>query len=150
MPFDSKKFRKAKWEPRTGVVPVPLLAEFFEEGEPAQITVRGLTLDELARSREAINKTEVVGKLAGALANNQGAEAGEAIAEAMGLPSGSVTDDTAVKMGMMQTGIVEPAMELPDIVTLCEVAPIEAGMIVAEIMRLTGLGKQLAGSPASG
>lgn len=150
MGFDSKKFRRAKWQPRTGVVAVPLLAGFFDEGEAAQITVRGLTLDELARSRESINKTEVVGKLAGALANNKGAEAGEAIAEAMGLPSESVADDTAVKMGMMQLGILEPAMELPDIVTLCEVAPIEAGMVVAEIMRLTGLGKQMAGSTDSG
>lgn len=56
MAFDSKSFKRAAFEPRTQIVKVPELAEFFPDGEPAEFTVRGLTGMEIAACSAEYNK----------------------------------------------------------------------------------------------
>ena len=58
--FDSKKFLKTKFTPRTADVPVPDLREFFSDGTPAVWKVRGLTGHELGRAAEAAERNKSV------------------------------------------------------------------------------------------
>jgi hypothetical protein len=56
MAFDSKAFKRAAFEPRTQIVKVPELADFFKEGEAPELTARGLTGIEVSATTDAYNK----------------------------------------------------------------------------------------------
>jgi len=140
MPFNVEKFASSTLKQRTARVQVPDLAPFFDEGEPREWVVRGLTGAELFRANEAAERQKVVGTVAEALANDQ--KSIDAIRNALGINKGTPAE-LAKRLEMMVAGSVSPEVDLATAVKLAEHFPVEFAMITREITTLTGMGSEL-------
>lgn len=143
MAFDSKRFAREKFEPRTESVPVPALADWFGEGEAAEWKVRGITGNESARINEAATKARATGDLAAALASAAGSkERIDGILTAAGLPTDAkqTPEDMVRRLEMLVIGSVEPAIDLPVALQLAKAFPFEFFQLTTRIIALTGLG----------
>jgi len=141
MSFNPDKFERAKFEPRTRQIPVPALADFFDEDSEPVWTVRGLTANELHRSIDAGHTQKTLGKILESIAAN-GAGVADA-RKALGFIGKDTPGEVAKRLEMMVQGSVEPQMPLPLAVKLAENFPIEFYQITNEITELTGLGFDL-------
>lgn len=56
MGFDFEKYKAAGWEPRIEDVPVPVLKEYFENGEDPIWKIRNLKAVEKARCEDAVRR----------------------------------------------------------------------------------------------
>lgn len=135
--LDLDAFRKASFSPREDEVTLSALAEAgFGDGV---ITVRGLTARELSEAEDASTKgkllTDLVERLAGGSKEKVGA-----LLEGIGFNQ-DVPASLAKKLSHVQMGMVEPKMELADVVKLGEAFPIEFGIIANKIYELTGKGQ---------
>jgi len=142
MGFDTKAFKKAKFEDRTERVPVPDLAEWFEEGEEAVFVVRGLTGEELARCNEAARHNKNINSVVEAIAGQNEQEKIDALRETLGI-STSVPDDLAKRMEQFSYGTVDPDMDHEAAVKFAQEYPIEFYQITNKIAELTGQGRQI-------
>jgi len=140
MPFDAERFERAKFAPRTRVLDVESLAQFFGEGEAPTWTVRGLTSNELHAAMEASVRQRGVEAVVKAIAN--GADQTQAVREALGL-STKTPGEIAKRLEMLVMGSVAPAVSLPVAVKLAEAFPIEFLQLTNEISDLTGRGADL-------
>ena len=143
MSFDSKKFLRERFEPRTEEVPVPALAEYFGGDEAAVWTVRGLTGAEFARAQEAAKKAAATADIAAAMAAAAGsAEKVDSILAAAGLPPDhkKQPEEMVRRLEILVTGSVAPAIDLPVAVQFAKAFPIEFFDLTNRIVRLTGLG----------
>ena len=150
MPFDLTKFAAADFTARTEDVPVPDLAPFFGDGDPAVWTVRGLTGAELARVNEATDAAKNLEALAEALASPAGREKAGALRSLLGLADGAGADvpqDLVKRIEMLRAGSVAPVADRQLAVRLADVYPVEFYQLTNAITRLTGQGKIL-GKPA--
>lgn len=149
MPFDSKKFLKTKWTPRTEEVPVPDLAAFFPAGAKPVWTVRGLTGHELGRANEASERNKNVAAILEGIASGASKEQTEAVKELLGL-GGSTPQDIAKRLEHLSIGSVDPVCA-PDLaIRLCETFPVEFFQITNRIVQLTGQGQLPGKQPPSG
>lgn len=148
MGFDTKAFKKAKFEDRTEGVPVPDLAEWFEEGEEAVFVVRGLTGEELARCNEAAQQNKDISAVVEALASKNSQEKVDGIREMLGV-SASVPEDMAKRLEQFAYGTVDPDMDHEAAVKFAQEYPIEFYQISNKIMELTGQGRQVAKKKSS-
>ena len=140
MAFDSKKFLKTKFSPRTEEVSVPDLQAFFREGERAVWTVRGLTGQELGRANEAAERNRNIAAILEGLASETAKEKAEAVKELLGI-GGAAPQDIAKRLEQLTIGSVDPPCT-PDLaVRLCEAFPIEFFQLTNKIMELTGRGQ---------
>jgi hypothetical protein len=150
--FDLKRFKQAKWRPRTEDVPVPDLRDFFNglpEGETPVWKVRGLTGKELALANEAANRNKDLVALVGKMAGGTSKEKAAAVAEAYGLDA-DTTPDLAKRIYMLEVGSEEPQIDLELAKIFCKAFPVEFYEITNKISRLTGEG-HIPGKPqASG
>ena len=128
---------------------MPQLADFFGDDKP-EFLVRGLTLDEINRAREAPEQAKMMTAMVDAMAAGNGKAAGEAAAGVMGASLEGVAPKTAIEMAMLRMGTVEPELDMLDVVLLAEGWPIETGQMLLAINELTGMGKRQAGLPPSG
>jgi len=142
MPFDVAGFKKAKFEDRTEKVPVPDLADWFEEGEEAAFVVRGLTGEELARCNEAASRNSNVSNLVEALGSNNAQEQIDAMREMLGVGD-SVPEDLAKRIEQLSRGTVDPDMDHEAAVKFAEAYPVEFYQITNKINELTGQGRQV-------
>ncbi len=156
MAFDTKRFLKAKLAPRTADVPVPDLASFFGEGEPAVWTVRGLTGQEIGRANEAAARNKLVASTLEAIAGMSATEQIAEIKQALGLAAG-VPENIAKRIEYLTIGSVSPAITQEVAVRLCETFPIAFYDLTNKIQELTGQGAverkkstPSGGTPASG
>ena len=147
MPFDLKKFQKAKFEPRTETVKVASLASFFGEDDPV-FTVRGLTGEELARVNAAQSKAKSLNALVEALAGQDQHEKVKAIRDGMGLSEDDIPEDLARRIEMMVHGCVSPSLDAQAAAKLFRVAPVDGYAISNTITALSGKGMIL-GEPRS-
>jgi hypothetical protein len=139
MGFDIDRFMSHKFSPRTEDVPVPDLKSFFAEGEPAVITVRSLTGEELARAAEHVEKYRAIGKLIESFVSGKDAEKIAAIKESMGITD-KVPEDFAKRLQMLVIGSVNPKFAQDQAVKLAKNFPIEFYSVTNAIIRLTGQG----------
>ena len=149
MAFDTKRFLKTKFEQRTCEVEVKDLADWFSDGAPPIIIVRGLTGEELARINEAAAKNRNLSAVIDAIASTDAAEKIDAIKKTLGV-SDSVPDDLAKRIEQLVYGCVDPEFTLELAVKFFEVYPIEGYTLSNTIMRLTGQGQQPGESKPSG
>ena len=149
MPFDLKKFQKAKFEPRTETVKVVSLSEFFGDDDPA-FTVRGLTGEELAKVNAAQSKAKSLNALVEALAGQNQTEKVKAIRDGMGLSEDEIPEDLARRIEMMVHGCVDPTLDAQAAAKVFRVAPVDGYAISNAIITLSGKGMILGNSPASG
>lgn len=145
MAFDSKRFAKEKFEPRTESVSVPSLAPWFGEGDEAVWVIRGLEGAQMARMNEAVKSRHSLSDLASAMAAAAGSkEKIGAILEAAGFPSDvkAQPEDMVRRLELLVAGSVEPACDLPLAIKLAKAFPVEFFDLTSRIIVLTGLGHQ--------
>lgn len=153
MAFDSKRFMKEKFEPRTESVPLPSLASWFGDGDEPVWVIRGLEGAEFARTQEAGAKAVAAGDLAKALAAAAGSkEKVEAIMVAAGLPADMKKQpkDLVIRLEMLAIASVQPAIDLQVAIKLAQAFPIEFFDLTNRIINLTGQGMQPGKSKPSG
>lgn len=146
MGFDAERFDRAEMAPRTKRVPVPALAAWFAEGEPAEWEVRGLTATELHRAIEAGKRQGSVDAIVKAIAAN--ADQTQAVRRALGLTS-DTPGEIAKRIELLVLGSVVPKVEMPTAVRLAERFPIEFMQLTNEVGELTGMGFDLVKPPAA-
>jgi hypothetical protein len=141
MPFNPTAFMKAEFRPRTADIPVKSLADFFDEGEEPVWKVRGLTGEEVARTREIDAKMKRMTALAEAF---EAASKSEIVAELK--QSFGIGNDTPLdfnkRVDQIVYGSVDPEVTQEQVVKLARVAPIEFYTISQRILELTGLGQE--------
>jgi hypothetical protein len=144
--FNADKFMQEKLEARRKLVPVPALASWFDEGEPAQWEVRGLTSNELYLANDAKQRRSTTDNIIKAL--TESGDQAKAIREAIGLTN-NTPGEVVKRLEMLVMGSVTPKIELPLAVKLAEAFPIEFLMLTNEITTLTGMGYDVVKPPAA-
>jgi len=148
--MDLQKFLNASLNLREASIPVPELAEFFEEKEPTW-TVRGLTAAELARTQDAAEAGANMAALVEALAS--GTDKAEAIKKLAGVPSNDVPKDVSRRIQLLVEGSVSPEIgeNNRDVaVRLAETFPTVFYNLTNKILSLTGQGAEPGKRKASG
>ena len=150
MSFDIERFRGAALSPRESTIPVPDLAHFFAEGDPAEWTVRGLTGEEIARSSESQSRATSIAAAVQALANSAALKRDrtEAMETLIGYGA-DVPEDLAKRFDHLTYGSVSPAIDRPLAVRLFAVYPVVAYQLTNKILELTGLGPDVGKLPHS-
>lgn len=138
--FDLNRFEQAKFESKKARVAVEALAPFFDEGEPAEWEVRGLTASELHNALEAEKRQGNIEAIVRAISTKQ--EQTKAIREALGL-TGDTPGEIAKRLELLVAGSVSPKIELSAAVKLAEAFPIEFMVLTNKISELTGKGADL-------
>ena len=138
MAFNSDKFRRAEFEPRTETVEIPALAEFFGEGEKPEITVRGLTAAELNRAIEAGKRNQGVDTVIRAIASQK--EQIAQIRATLGL-NADTPGEVVRRLEMLVIGSVSPRLDHADAAKLAEICPIEFMDLTNRITHMTGMGQ---------
>lgn len=149
--MDLQKFLNANLQPREAELQVPELSAFFPEGVKPSWKVRGLTGAELARAREAADRSENIKTLIEAMAGD--GEKAVAIRNVMGLNDDEVPADISRRIEMLVSGSVEPPVgtQNRDIaVRLAENFPVTFYSITNKIQELTGQGSELGKRKRSG
>lgn len=140
MGFNVEKFERAKFAHRTRRVKVDPLVDFFDEGEPAEWEVRGLSANEFHRAAEAANRQDSMVAMVRAMTTH--AEKVAAYRESLGLGE-NTPGELAKRMEMLVMGSVAPKIELPIAVKLAENFPVEFLMLTQAITELSGQGADL-------
>lgn len=140
MGFDAERFERAKLEPRRKRIEVASLAAFFDEGEPAEWEVRGLTATELHAAMEASRRQGSFENIVKAMTTS--ADQVSAIRKALGL-SKDTPGEIAKRLEMLVMGSVAPVITLPVAVKLAETFPVDFLQLTNEITELTGMGSEL-------
>lgn len=143
--FDSKAFNKAKFSPRTAAVPVPSMAEFFNEGEPAEFEVRGLSGNEMALCNDALTRRANIGLVITAMRLT--GEHKEALDRLLG-GTDELPPEIAKRLEMLN--IVFPGLGYPAWIKVCDVFPVVFYELTNKILELTGQGKALEKPKPSG
>lgn len=139
MSFDTKKFLKTAFEPRSEAVPVPDLKDFFKEGADPVWLVRGLTGHELGKVNEAEERNRNLIAIMEALISAKTEEKAEGIKRLIGLDD-TTPSDIARRLEMLVLGSVDPAIDLELSVKLCTHFPVEFMQLTNAITKLTGQG----------
>lgn len=149
MPFDTRKFMAANFEPRTREVTIfsSALADFFDKDEKPVFVVRGLTAAEMARSQEAAERTRSYETLIQSLTNNS--EQIEIIKETLGI---STDDPRAYRIRLEQVvlGSVSPKLDITQVVKIAHTSGGDFASLSLAIMELSGEGMQLKKLSTSG
>ncbi len=148
MAFDSKKFLKTAFDPRTETVPVPDLKEFFgEDTEPVWV-VRNLSGHELGQVGEAKDRNRNLEAVLTALLSVNSGEKAEAVKEMLGLDD-KTPADIVRRLEMLVLGSVDPVCNQELAVKLCTHYPIEFMTLTNTISKLTGMGSRVKKKPTN-
>jgi hypothetical protein len=143
--FNAGKFNSAVLAPRTQDVPVPDLAAWFDDSDPVW-RVRGLTANEIAKTRVAGEARRRESAFAAALATGSKSEIIAEVQHAIGR-SDSVEPDLARRLEMLTLGSVDPLCPLDVAVRLAEHFPTVFYQLTDRILTLTGLGSDVEKKP---
>lgn len=135
--FDADKFERAAFAPRTETVAIPVLAEFFGEGEAAEVVVRGLTANELHLAMEAGARNRNVDAVVKAIASSK--DQIDDIRRALGM-STDTPGEIAKRLQMLVSGSVSPKFSDASAAKLAQVFPVEFYDLTNRITTLTGQG----------
>ncbi len=142
------RYRNDRREASSELIAVTPLSPYFEDGSDPLFKVRGLTAAELGRSKEAAARQQDKAALVSALMGGNSQEKANALRNLSEGPE--VPDDVAQRQEMLAIGCVEPKLQHSDAVLLSEDFPTEFYLLTNAILRLTGEGRQLGKSKASG
>lgn len=150
MPFNLKKFDKAKFEDRTEAVPVPDMAEYFDEGEKPEIVVRGLTGAEVFITYEAAEKNRNIKGIMEKIASANVTDKMDAISAALGILDERTPEEMARRVEQLRLGSVSPELDQIQAAKFFENYPVEGITVTNAISRLTGKGRLPGESKPSG
>jgi hypothetical protein len=136
MGFRTKEYKKARFSPRIETLPLPDLADWFDDGPP-EWTVKGLNGNELAHCKEMAARNR---KTITAILETLTTEDAVAALKCMTGTDGAVPMDIALRMELLVAGSVEPICDIELAARLNMAHPAEFQMLTKKIMRLTGLG----------
>jgi hypothetical protein len=149
MGFQADRFAQATLAPRTRSVPVPELADWFDEGADPAFTVRGLTADELARAKDAhamnLRKLGLLRAL-----EREDPDPGQIAEEARAAIQGSAEDkhaQVAMRQEMLRYGVVEPALTEEIVAKLSTHYAMLIYRVSDAINDLTGRGSEVTKKP---
>lgn len=142
MAFDTKRFLKTTFEPRSEAISVPDLRDFFKEGADPAWVVRGLTGHELGKINEAEERNRNLIAIMEALVSPKVEDKAEGIKRLIGLDD-TTPSDIARRLEMLVLGSVDPVIDLELSVKLCTHFPVEFMQLTNTITRLTGQGAQV-------
>jgi len=137
--FDLAKFQNARFQPREERVLLPELSAFFGKDEEPVFVVRGLTGEEIARAEELAAGRQDLAKVLEGLASRAGGEKANAIKELMGLADG-VPGTLAKRLEQVAAGLVEPKMDMADVVRLAANFPVQFYQLSNNVLALSGKG----------
>lgn len=137
--FDVKKFQKTKFKAREEAVPVPGMKDFFDKDEPAVWVIKGLSGQEIGRAKEAASKNKNIAAIVEALTGNQKDKV-QGIKEALGI--GTVPDNIAERIAMLEAGSVKPKCDTELALKVCEHFPVDFYNLTTNILTLTGKGSE--------
>lgn len=138
--FDTKRFMKEKFEPRTAELPMSELKAYFDEGEPAVFIIRCLEGIEIGKAKEAAARNRNIKAILEGIISQRSDEVKEAIQKLIGT-SDDVPQDIAEKAEYVLAGLVEPSdWKLDNVLWLCKNFPVNFYALSQEILKLTGLG----------
>jgi len=143
--FKQSAFMKAQYEPRTAVIGIPALSDFFD-GKP-EWKVRGQTASEIALAINAVTKQESMASIIEAISDNE-SKISE-LKQALGVTD-DTPDDIVKRLEQLTQCSIEPVIDLPCAVKLAETHPIEFYILTNKIVELTGLGMDVKKPKPSG
>ena len=146
--MDLEKYRNERRAQRTEQVKVLQLAPYFDNDAEPLFTVRGLSAAELGHCKEAGQRNRDTAALAGALIGGDNHAKAEALKELAQGPE--IPDDICQRHEILALGCVEPQLQHSDAVLMGEDFPIEFYQLTNVILKLTGAGRVLGKSNASG
>ena len=149
MAFNIDKFDQAQFTDRIVDVKVPELKSFFDDGEDTVWKVRGLTGHELAKVNEAVKMNKDVASILSGITSELNSDKIDAIKETLGLSTNS-PDDLVRRIATLRSGSVSPVISQEICVKLADSFPTTFYLLTNKIFELTGEGKQLGESKASG
>jgi hypothetical protein len=149
MSFDAKRFKNAKFSPRTEEVPAPELADFFADPAAAVFTIRGLSGVESGRCNEAAERNRNRAAIAEGIASGQAPEITAAVKELLGAGD-QVPQDIAKRIEILILGAVEPQVDKELALKICRVYPLTFFDLTSRILQLTGRGHVPGKPPGSG
>lgn len=156
MKFDTEKFNTTTFKDRVEAMPVPRLAAFFnlEEGEAPTWVVRGLTGEESAIAKQAVQENQNIEAVLKAVGSKIGKDLEAGVKELAGLHSASdekVPDELIQRFSWLTMGSVDPICDHELAVKLAENFPEDFYQLTNKIMQLTGQGRvgELPGSGES-
>ena len=141
--FDVNKFLNSNLSPRTERVSVSGLAPFFPEGEEPLWEIRGLTASEIAKGNEAASKNKNVDSIVKAITSNSSNEKVKEFRKAFGV-SDDVPADVVKRIEQLVMGSVSPSVDTQLAVKIADAFPIEFYDLTNKILRLSGMGMELA------
>jgi len=149
MAFNTDRFDQAQFSVRTIDIKVPELVIFFDEGEDAVWQVRGLTGHELSKVNEAVKMNKDVASILSGITSELNSDKIDAIKESLGLSS-NAPDDLVRRIATLKAGSVAPNLSQELCVKLSDAFPTLFYLLTNKIFELTGEGKMLGESNASG
>ena len=146
--FDVKKFMTTQFMPREYDVPVPDMADFFEEGKKPVWRVRNLTGYEMGVVNEAVQRNRkrlesIIEKFISTLSPKDA----EKVFSHMNNPE-RVTDEIAKRLHMLSIASVSPECDMDMAIKLCSNKCAEFLDITNHITKLTGLGSEAKKKPS--
>ena len=145
-----EKFRAAEFERRTARVPVPALADFFDEGAPAELVVQGLTGPEVFEAERRREQNRNIDELVKMLASKNVKTRVSAAAESLGF-TGDAHSTLVKAIAFVELGVVSDDLAQEDVVRMAEFHIDTVLALFKQINTLTGLGHVTVGkSNASG
>jgi hypothetical protein len=145
MSFDPDRFEQAKFEPRTELVHVPGLSDFFDDDD-CLWEVRCLNSNELHRALGADKTQKALAEILASIADH--AENAKSAGKVLGI-YGDTPGEVAKRLEMLTAGSVNPEVTLPIAVKLAENYPIEFLELTNAITKLTGMGFESAKQKAA-
>lgn len=145
-----EQFRAAAFERRTARVPVPALADFFDEGTPAEFTVHSLTGPEVFQAERRKEQNQNLDELVKLLSGKNTKNRVEAVAESLGF-TGNAHAVMVKAIAYVEFGVASEQLTQEDVVRLAEYHIDTVLKLFRKIDELTGLGHVTVGkSKASG
>lgn len=149
MGFSIEKFDQTQFQDRVIEVKVPELSKFFGDKEKPIWIVRGLTGHELAKVNEAVRANKDVGSILSGITSEDHSEKIEAIKESLGLTD-NTPGDLVRRIAALKNASVDPIASQEMVVKLADTFPTTFYLLTNKIFELTGEGKMLGESKASG
>lgn len=143
--FNVNGFNKARFAPRTAAVPVPALADFFNEGEAVEFEVRSLSGNEMAVCNDAMTRRANISMIISAMRLT--GEHKEMLDRLLG-GTDELPPEIAKRLEMLN--LVFPGIGYPAWIKVCDAFPIAFYELTNKILELTGLGKALEKPKPSG
>lgn len=151
MPFDFNKFEQAQFKQRTKDIDVPLLQDFFPDGETALWKIQAMTSEDLALVGLAIEKNKAMGTLLTAMMSAKSADKAEAVKKMMGLHDENMPDEVVKRIEVLLLGSVDLEHDNPQhrevVIRIAQHFPGTFRRITDEIYTISGEGPEIEGKP---